>query len=533
VIKMKLLIADDDEQIRSGIEQGIDWSALDIKQVITASNGLEALQLFTEFLPEIVITDVRMPGMDGLELLRKIKEKKPQTRVIILSGYNDFNYLKKAIQLGAVDYEMKPIRARNLIALIKNVKEEIIRHRVTEQEFHKYLDSYKTTFVEELLSGKITDQLIVMQGLQQYYNFHATGSILCISAQMDGDLRKNQDGLKSVADTINHLFATSDVASRGVILWSKEDKFLLLMMTETQSYLYNVQFANEMTKRLRAWSQKLNTIYPISFSAGISSPGSVSEFGKLYHEANQALSMRLYEGSNSIKVYDRSMELKSSMIIGLLENIDFILKLSQGDFASIVMLVNSEYDRLKKERKYSRKSVSAYTRKLIQQVMVTVSNIPVDMIYDIQGQIEFIEGNEEILVIDEFRNIVVHIVKKIGKRLSKNLSPAMIRADEFIRKNYTCDLSVGVVAEHVGKTPNYFSHLFKREFGISFKEYVTRLRIDKAKELILNTNELIYEIGGKVGFCDYTYFTQVFKKMEGFSPGELRRRSSENVVIGD
>jgi two-component system, response regulator YesN len=136
-------------------------------------------------------------------------------------------------------------------------------------------------------------------------------------------------------------------------------------------------------------------------------------------------------------------------------------------------------------------------------------------------------------VINEFRKIVVHVVEEIGKRLSKDLSPAMIRAEEFIRKNYTCDLTVVMVTEHVGKTPNYFSHLLKREFGISFKEYVTRLRIDKAKELILQTNELIYEISEKVGFCDYTYFTQVFKKMERFSPAELRRRSSENVVIGE
>ena len=123
--------------------------------------------------------------------------------------------------------------------------------------------------------------------------------------------------------------------------------------------------------------------------------------------------------------------------------------------------------------------MSAYSRKLIQLVMVTVSNIPVDRIYDIQGQIEFIEGNEEIQVINEFRNIVVHVVEEIGKRLSKDLSPAMIRAEEFIRKNYTCDLTVVMVAEHVGKTPNYFSHLLKREFGISFKEYVTRLRIEE------------------------------------------------------
>ncbi|MGO4543108.1 response regulator, partial [Paenibacillus sp. 2TAB19] len=120
---MKLLIVDDDEQIRSGMEQGIDWAALDIEEVVTASNGLEAMIQFTEHMPEIVVTDVRMPGMDGLELLERIKEIKSETRVVILSGYNEFEYLKKAIQLDAVDYEMKPIRVRNFIALIQKIKE--------------------------------------------------------------------------------------------------------------------------------------------------------------------------------------------------------------------------------------------------------------------------------------------------------------------------------------------------------------------------------------------------------------------------
>ncbi|MGO4376527.1 response regulator, partial [Paenibacillus sp. MCAF20] len=125
--------------------------------MVTASNGLEAMIQFTEHMPEIVVTDVRMPGMDGLELLERIKEIKSETRVVILSGYNEFEYLKKAIQLDAVDYEMKPIRVRNFIALIQKIKEEIIRERVSEQEFIKYKASYMGNFADELLSGGLSD----------------------------------------------------------------------------------------------------------------------------------------------------------------------------------------------------------------------------------------------------------------------------------------------------------------------------------------------------------------------------------------
>lgn len=520
---MKLLIVDDDGQIRSGIEQGIDWHALDIKQVMTASNGLEALQRFTEQLPEIVITDVRMPGMDGLELLKQMKEIKPQTRVIILSGYNDFDYLKKAIQWDAADYEMKPIRARSLIALIQKVKEEIIRERVTEQEFHKYLESSKMAFVEELLAGKITDRLVILEGLQQYYGFDGAKWLVCISVRLEGNCTEQPDRMKAAADTVCKLFANSDLANSGVCLRSKEGKIVFLVPIATRSYMFYLQYVNELANRLRAWNRETVSASSVSFSAGISSAGHAAEFVKLYREANQALSLRLYEGRGTMKVYDPASELSEKTIVGLLENAQWIDQLSRGDFTSAARLVHMEFDRLKRERKYSRKSIAAYSRSLLQLMAVTNRNAAAHLIGPIQSKIEFLEENAGDLEIDEFRDNVVAVIEGMDSRLSKELSPLMMRAEEYIRHHFTHELTVEMLAEHVGKTPNYFSHLFKREFGISFKEYVARLRIAKAKQLILQTNDLIYEISEKVGFSDYTYFTQVFKKIEGYPPTALRR----------
>jgi two-component system response regulator YesN len=527
---MKLLIADDDEQIRSGMEQGIDWSALDIQQVITASNGFEAMQFFSELCPEIVVTDVRMPGLDGLELLRQIKKINPQTRVVILSGYNDFEYLKKAIQLDAVDYELKPIRARSLIALIQRIKEDIDRERMTEQEFNKYLASYKTKFAEELLTGSITDRLILLEGLQKYYGFEATGALVCVSVQLDDKRNQSGDLSEAAMNTIYRLFESSELSSQGICLELRAGELVFLMRTETRSYLFYQQFVNELVNLLGEWNRKTKPVCQTSFSAGISGSGSVSEIVRLYHEANQALSMRLYEGNGSVKVYDRSCELNDGMIVGLLENGEFIGQLSRGDFNSAAGMVHREFDRIKKDRQYSRKSLSAYCRNLLQLFLVTARNVPADVTENIRSKMEFIEEGTYSLSIDRFREIVAAVFEHAGTRCSKDLSPVMIRADKFIRKHFTGDLTVEMLAGHVGKTPNYFSHLFKREFGIPFREYVNRLRVDKAKELIIHTNDLIYEISQKVGFSDYTYFTQVFKKIEGYPPASLRKQPSEAAV---
>lgn len=237
---------------------------------------------------------------------------------------------------------------------------------------------------------------------------------------------------------------------------------------------------------------------------------------------------RLYAGNGSIHIYDASTTIHDKVIVGLLDNLGFFSQLSWGELAEAILTMNDDFDRLKQERNYARKSVSAYACSLLQLLKVTVRNIPADMIERIQERIESIEGAEDLLLIDEFKELVVSIFQETAARLSKGLSPLKVRADEFIRKYFARELTVETIAEHVGKTPNYFSHLFKREFGITFKDYINRLRIAKAKELILNSNDLIYEISERVGFSDYTYFTQVFKKIEGYSPTALRKQRQES-----
>ncbi|MDI4646357.1 response regulator transcription factor [Cohnella hashimotonis] len=530
---MKLLIADDDEQIRSGIEQGIDWTSLGIQEVMTASNGLEALRLFHERLPEIVLTDVRMPGIDGIELLKRIKEIRSETRVIILSGYSDFEYMKKAIQLDAVDYEMKPIRARHLVALIQRIKEEIIRERVSEREFNKYLASYKANFADELLSGVLTDRTVVLEGLKQYFGLEVADSVVCLIVELDGNWTIDADATRAAMDTLDRLFQSSELAQRGICLRAKEGTMVFVIQTKTNSYLFYSHFANELAGLIRAWNLEAHSLCRSSFSAGISGPGSAADLGRLYREAGLALAKRLYAGNSAAHIYDATSSVEDKAIVGLLDNPAFLAQLSRGELAEAAASVSLAFDRLKQERAYARKSVSAYACSLLQMLKVTARHLPADLIEQIQKRIAFIESQERWLLIDEFKACVVSLFEESASRLSKGLSPHMARADAFIRQNYTRELTVETLAAHVGKTPNYFSHLFKREFGIAFKDYINRLRIEKAKELILGTNELIYEISEQVGFSDYSYFTQVFKKIEGCSPTALRRQPADTVNLSN
>lgn len=523
---MKLLIVDDDRQIREGIKEGIDWSALGIEEVATASNGLEALELFGRSFPEIVLTDVRMPGMDGLELLGRIKEMKASTKVVILSGFNDFEYLKKAIQLDAADYEMKPIRAGHLVRLIRKIKEDLVREQVSAEAFHSYLESRRDVFVEELLAGRMTDRLIVVEGLKQHFDFDARGTLICACLEIEGEAERTSSALQAAADRLQEERPFGKPESKDLLLRSGEGKLVLLVRPETSSYLYARQLIGELKNRLLACVRAAEAAAGLPAAAGISEPGNAAGISELLAQANEALAWKLYAGHSCAHAFEGSRKLLSSPIAGLLEQEEFKSQLRLAHRDRLLDMISGEFERLRQEQAHDAKSVQQYCANLIRLLMLLPASPSFVMSEWIERQLARLDGGY-FVYLDDFKDMVLSAYEEAcgssAGAAPANRSALMQRADEYIREHYAQDLTVEKVAEHVGKTPNYFSHLFKKELGVPFREYVNRLRISKAKELILRTNDRIYEIGEKVGFSDYAYFTQVFRKLEGRPPTSLRK----------
>jgi len=529
---MKLLIADDDRQIREGIKDGIDWFAIGIAEVVTASNGLEALDIFAELLPEIVVTDVRMPGMDGLELLKRVKEIRPATKVVILSGYNDFKYLKKAVQLDAVDYEMKPVRAINLIQLIKKIKEDIIREKVSEETFNKYRESYKDHFLDQLFSGRMNDRPIILEGLMKYYRFDAKGPLVCVCFELDRAAGELEEGHPAM-DRLRSFLENRDLEAKSLAFRIKAGEIIALFKLETSSYLYYRHFIQEMRNRFTTWIRDIAATHGVHVSAGISAIGSASEFAVLLDQAHEAIALKLYAGRSSVHDYEESAKLENSPIAGLLENEEFNSHIQFARNDRLSEMIGIDFDQITAERKYSRRSLLAYCKSLIQLLAKSSGEPSAELSEFLWNKSEQLEGSSSFHDVGDFRDFVLSVYREACEKFSRtkhaNLSVIIVRAEDYIRKRYAQEISVERVAEYVGKTPNYFSHLFKKEMGVSFREYVNRLRISKAKERICHSNDRIYEISEQVGFSDYAYFTQVFRKLEGCPPTALRKMPAEGT----
>ncbi len=524
-------MVDDDRQICEGIEQGINWSEIGIGEVKSAFNGIEALEIFKRDFPEIVLTDIRMPGMDGLELFKKIKEIRPSTKVIIISGHSDFDYLKTAIQYGAVDYELKPIRVKNLIALISKVKEDILKEKSTEDNFARYQKTYISTFMDNLLSGKITDRNIILEELEQYFGFDARGCLLLILFEADTLQDAAEDKTADYFDRLKEYFGEKPVGSSGVMLWKPNGRQALLIIRTVDSMLFQ-QYLNSELKRI---SGQINRDFEAenraTLSLGISGIGKVSGVARLYRQASEALEHKFYTGRRSVNFYQNltisavpySM---ASAAMGKLSRAigDFDLNLA-------VELIEDEFTKIKTGQSDSKKSITGFGLELMKFLNSTLKSKGFEIIdqydeklkaYDNLSRKETLEDLKAV-VLDYYSSVFVEL--KDEKEVSNNRG--ILKAVEYIKRNYDKDLTVEVVAQFIGKSPNYFSHVFKKEMKMSFTEYLNRMRIRKARELILSTDKLVYEICMEVGYQDYAYFAQLFKKFENCTPTEIKNNTQQ------
>ena len=527
---MRLMIVDDDEQIRNGIRTGIDWSALGIDEVISASSGTEALSVFHERNPEIVITDIRMPGINGLELLENIKASRPKTRVIILSGYTDFDYLKTAIKYDAVDYEVKPVRTKYLINLIQKIRDEILREQISEREYQAYLAHYLLSFEDDFITGKIQDRLVIREILNRCYSVSPSGLTFCVLFRLRQPEKHDQAEQQFFRDFIRQQFRVNDSQSRSLGLESKAGEMAFLIWLESRSMLQACQAIGELVNQIQQWVNHLSVDGRLTFTAGISGIIQDNDYARALAGAKQALTARFYTAKNSVLVFDPGKNLSSEALTRLLTDNDFRSALTSNDLEKADRLIRDDFSKIRNRSENTPDCIRQYAIELMKLIEITCASENMKIIQTIQPKTRIINQNNADLTVEDCQDLLHSVVDEIRMIRHNDYSPTISRATDYIRRNFTSDLRVESVAVHVAKSPNYFSHLFKTECGVSFKRYINKLRIEKAKTLLLETNMLISEISADVGFKDFTYFTQVFKKIEGYPPSFLRspREQSSN-----
>jgi len=525
---MKLLIADDDFQIRTGLKEGIEWLSFGITEVFIAQDGLEAMKIYKDEMPQIVITDIRMPGLDGLQLTEKIREISQDTSIIILSGYAEFEYARKALEFGVTDYLLKPVKIRELTKIVNELTNKIIKLSQKAEDEKNFESSYVDKFIDDFISGNIDDMVMVVDKFKNYFNIDMKTLLVCLILEIDKDfpgisnnaLEHKKSLYKLIKDIILSWFDIKDIIIHG-----KYNKVILIYRFNSNSNkdILKLKFLNLHKELNKSLKEECNP----TVSFGISTTGTIESFKKIYEQGETALAQRLYKGAESICFYDEIKDKGSNIYSKTIDENELKENILSYNFEGIKIIISDGFQNLKSKKVSDRYIVRDICINLKSVLIRVIEEINIEFVVLFADKISFPENFENFQTIDEYKAWILKIYNiaiselSIIKGTSHNV--LMIKAAVYIKKNFNKDLTVDEIAKHIQKNSNYFSHLFKKEFGISFCEYLNKIRINEAKNLFNTTNLLAYEIADKVGFKDYKYFTQVFKKLEGYAPSKFRK----------
>ncbi len=502
------MVVDDDKQIREGISQGIKWATIGIKEVRAFQDGIDALEAFEEFQPDIVISDVRMPEMSGLEFLKRAKQMRETVRFILVSGYSDFEYVQQAIRLGAVDYELKPINARLLIRKVTELKNEILAEKNSTKLNQIYQLDYKKNTIRKILCGEIEDRNIIKEFFHVYYHVEQFDSFIMLLMESDANRSSESDDVVVIENSLRQC------EMKEMAVTNDEKRFIVLVKT-VNSVLYAQKRAVDLTKVVR----ELNaTHFEGDLPAVISGIYEVRQIKKAYENMINAMEYKFCAGQGNVYLEEKCRTpLKEEM--NLEEKAKELVKAIQtGD--GYIEILNELEIYWNKTFSMQANQIKAYLSTVLYQVVGT--NEAVISIEEVTRRVEHTLYLSEL--VEVCHKICEEIVRARKFREESRYSKIIYSAVLYIQENFRENLSVDQVAEHVEKSPNYVSALFKKEVGKSFSTYVNHLRITEAKRLLNETTLLLSEISEEVGYTDYVYFVAVFKKLEGCAPSSFRNK---------
>lgn len=541
--EIKVFLVEDEMVIRRGIKNSIDWEKEGYIFCGEASDGELAYPMIIKEKPDILITDIRMPFMDGLELCKLVKEELPNIKILILSGYDEFDYAKEAIRLGVTEYLLKPISSGKLLEALNGVSESIRREKEDKDLVRKYMEEMrenteheKQKFFEQMIAGNLSMADALETGKKYEMNLSAgMYNLLLFRFTLGEENRKSGEllgeaeyAIKKLTERLEYVFEFQ----RDVEGWA----FLLMADNEEQ-----------MSERVKELSKELEEIMKnystIAYFGGIGQPvARLRELEESFREAERALAARFTMELNRIISVD---DIRMAQNVDTLDDIEItsfgeiektrtMLEkfLNNGAEDEIDEFVDVYINELPEE---NLKSVLMRQYIIMDAYIVMMSFC--EKIEGIEGEMqaqseELKNSMKTIQTLEEIKNYIRMLLKKIiGVRdtiSGRRYSDIIEIAKDQIRKTYMSDeISLNTIAAEVGMSPSYFSSIFSKEMGKTFVEYLTEIRMDRAKELLMCSSMKTSEIGYEVGYKDPHYFSYIFKKTQNCTPKEFRARGKE------
>lgn len=534
---LSIFLVEDEKVTREGIRDNVAWEKDGFKIVGDQSDGELAYPLIIKEKPDILITDIKMPFLDGLELSKLVKKELPDLKIIIISGYSDFSYAQEAIDIGISEYLLKPITPQRLMIAVKRVKYEIEKEREEKRIMEQYKQQVfeqrrekRNDFFNLLVSGKLSLLEILEKEKELGLSLvSSTFRILLFQFIGQGEIYEYSDSIVDLETKIIDMLTLYE----GVRAFRRDmDGWAFIIMAN------NEEAVNELTMQIK---EKMIDIAKNEFHyfGGIGRiVYRIRDIKQSYLDASKAFSMRYFDKKNQVLTYNEVNQLRENngnninineLNLDKLDNnlIDNFLK--NGIIQDVDNFVESYLSDLGANalksvlfRQYVMLDVYFSVIKFLQQL-----DFSKDKTQDIINETNYKNNffSEMVDCKEKFKDILTKGLELRNLYSQKRYAGMIDKAKDFIKDNYCqSDLSLNKVARYVNVSPNYFSSLFNQEEKTTFIEYLTWLRIEKAKEYLRCTSKRITEIGYQVGYQDSHYFSYVFKKIQNCTPKDYRKK---------
>lgn len=526
-----LLIADDEPLIRNGIKKIIDWESLGFSRILLAEDGQEALDIVRKEHVDLVLTDILMPFLDGIQLSKILAEEFPEIYVVILTGHEDFEYAQKSIDYGVKNYILKPIGAESLYKKMSQICEKL--H--IENKERQYVLSMKNQLRQSLpvlqeetlyrivCTGKGNLSFSLELAKSQHINLEAaTYEVGVMEPEMD---------MVSPEDYDLYIFAVQNIAreclgKKHYLFKDGRDRLVILFRCD-----YTGEDSHEIIYEVLSIIQKsvYNTIKLKTTSALGTTAYSAFDLNKAYQNALKALECRYSLGSNN--VYDigdmdyleKSFHYPKEEIQSLIQTVKF------GAEQEIHAAIKNVFSSGQTGHSLSGKNVKVIYIETVTALLREVSSLKDVSEGLLSSGFELYQEVEKFVSLERGEEKLYDFACRARRELSSaqsNSGRQVIQSvQEYIGNNYgNPDLSLGMAAEFASVSTGYLSGLFKKETGQNFVKYITDVRMEKSMELLRKTDMKTYEIAYETGFSNPHYFSVTFKKYTGMSPSEFRAK---------
>lgn len=546
---LKIFLAEDEVIVRETIKRMIPWENLGFELVGEAADGEMALPLLLRQKPDLLITDIKMPFMDGLTLAKVAKKEIPGLKVVILSGYDDFNYAKQAINIGVEDYLLKPITKNALIERLTEIRSRY-EHEKTQKEyyekFHREMQAYEKNssrdFFEALVRGSMDMMEIYRRSEKLGLDIVAEAyNVLIFTMNCEEDFSGQREGYSEweaeSLELLEEFFSENtpamlfrcNIFSYGVLIKGQKET----IEENTRSCVSEIQRIFDRKEQKRQW-----------FVAAGEPVERLSQIQKSYYSASRAFSQR-YLYDENILYYDEMASMEKKNVTE--DDSTYLQKVDVNALNPAILQKFLSNGLLEETENFVKDYFYAIGQEPLES-LVFRNYVTLNVRFSVMSFLKEIgcdtrtleqEDTEDVLSESSksLENAIAYAEKIISQAIalrdqnSGNKNRSILKtAVDFIDSHYMEeDMSLNKAANAANVSANHFSALFSQNMGQTFIEYLTNLRMNKAKEYLRCTSMRSSEIAGEIGYKDAHYFSYLFKKTQGMTPSDYRKAREDKA----